>query len=433
MIKRFYLFVCLITITSLSLTNAYSQCTWQTELTDGFEYTTICPDLIPGATIHNTPQQFAVHTGAYSLYLNFTNCVGGVGTCPGDTAYKRHFTVCRNMDYRLSAWFTTSFGGTQCNIKMVVTDGNGNVLNSQPNIAPPYAPAWIQYTSGTVTPQTDDLYLILITNVGGGGGNDLSMDDMIFEKCSFTVTQGTSTTGNICDNLQEADLFDFLPANSVNTGSWNGPGTLTGGYLGTYTLASSTPGAYVYSSYFYGTGPGCPPASDTVTTAFIAAPTASLGNDTVLCTSQSMLLHANGGNPGDSYLWNTGLTSSSILVLYSVVSGDTVNYTVRITNPAGCADTDTIQVVFLNCSGIADQDAAISYSLSPNPAYDHLVIRSDAHAIDKIEILDGLGRLVKTNTDQGMYEIYVGDLKPAVYFVRISVENNFLVKKFIKY
>ncbi len=137
------IFILTISITSV-LPDAKAQCTWQTVLTDGFEYTTVCPDLIPGTTVHNTPQSFAVHTGNASLYLNFINCVSGVGTCPGAKVYERSFVVCRNQPVRFSTWLTTSFSGGQSNVHIKITDSNGNVLNDQLSILAPYAPSWIQ-------------------------------------------------------------------------------------------------------------------------------------------------------------------------------------------------------------------------------------------------------------------------------------------------
>jgi|GEM_PF-4841960 len=428
--KKFYLAFYFFTVLTFTYTSSQAQCTWQTTLTDGFEYTTICPDLVPGATIHNTPQQFAVYTGSYSLYLNFTNCVSGVGTCPGDTAYKRHFTVCRNMDYRFSAWFTTSFGGTQCNIKMVVTDGNGTALNVQSSIVPPYAPAWIQYNSGTVTPATDDLYLIIITNVGGGGGNDLSMDDLLFETCS-PPSGGASTTVEICSSLQQVNLYNYLPAGADTLGTWSGPSVLTGGYEGTYDVAASLPGDYIYAGHYYGFGPGCPPSTDTVSTVIIPAPAVALGNDTTICSNQSIILQA-GTFPNATYLWNTGSVNAGILAFYSVTLGDTVNYYVTVTSNTGCKGSDTIQVIFMNCTGINDYDHSSALNLYPNPSVDFMIVSAADHKIDEIEIYDGLGRKVKSFPGVNDTKIYTGDLTPGIYTIRIVSGNKSLVKKFQK-
>jgi len=83
--KNLYLFVLIIITGCFVAPNSYSQCNnWETQLFDGYEYQTVVPDLIPGATIHNTPKSYAVYSGNFSLYLNFTNCNGGVGTCSGD-------------------------------------------------------------------------------------------------------------------------------------------------------------------------------------------------------------------------------------------------------------------------------------------------------------------------------------------------------------
>ena len=168
----------------ISLVHSNAQCVWKQKLYDGFEYQTPCPDLIPGTTVHVVPQTFAVHSGTYSLYMNFINCNGTTGTCPGDTVYKRTLSVCQNVPFRISSWFATSFSGTQCDINVVVVDANNLVLANTSNLLAPYAPTWFQYQTGTLTATTSTVSFIVITNVGGSQtGNDLSMDDFSLEQC----------------------------------------------------------------------------------------------------------------------------------------------------------------------------------------------------------------------------------------------------------
>lgn len=66
-------------------------------------------------------------------------------------------------------------------------------------------------------------------------------------------------------------------------------------------------------------------------------PVVDLGNDTVVCEDQQVLLNAD--NPGASYLWNTGGTTSTI----QVSSSD--NYSVTVTNTTGCATSDTVNLI----------------------------------------------------------------------------------------
>jgi hypothetical protein len=184
----------------LSFSNsANSQCNWHIQFFDGFEYTTPCPDILPGLVYTTVPQSYSVHSGLKSLYLNFVNCTTatGQGACVGDTVYRRTITVCPNVPMRISAWYTTTFSGAQSNIQVTITDGNNAVLKNTPSVIAPYSPMWIQYQSGQFTPTTNTIKLIMITNVAGGNGNDLSMDDVKVEQCN-KLNVGSDTT--VCNN-----------------------------------------------------------------------------------------------------------------------------------------------------------------------------------------------------------------------------------------
>ena len=62
----------------------------------------------------------------------------------------------------------------------------------------------------------------------------------------------------------------------------------------------------------------------------------NLGNDTIICTGNNITLNA--GNPGSTYLWNTGATTQQINVSTPGI------YWVNETNSNGCAGSDTINV-----------------------------------------------------------------------------------------
>lgn len=66
------------------------------------------------------------------------------------------------------------------------------------------------------------------------------------------------------------------------------------------------------------------------------APVVSLGNDQTICTGTTTTLDA--GNPGATYLWNTGATTRTITV------GTAGNYSVIVTNSSGCSSFDTVVV-----------------------------------------------------------------------------------------
>ncbi len=74
---------------------------------------------------------------------------------------------------------------------------------------------------------------------------------------------------------------------------------------------------------------------DTVVVALLAAPPVALGADTTLCAN-SFLLDA--GNPGSSYLWNTGAGTQTLNITQSGT------YSVAVQFPSGCINQDNITV-----------------------------------------------------------------------------------------
>lgn len=76
--------------------------------------------------------------------------------------------------------------------------------------------------------------------------------------------------------------------------------------------------------------------SDTINIQFATPPTVSLGNDTTICTGSQITLNA--GNEGISYHWNNNATTEVIDVINSGT------YSVTVTNPQGCTDSDAINV-----------------------------------------------------------------------------------------
>ena len=407
----------------LSQTSLYAQCSWQTQYSEGYEAQVINPYIVPGTTVHTTPQTFATHTGTYSLYLNFLNCTGTSGTCAGAKVFEQPFVVCPGMPVRISTFLTTSFSGTQCNVRITVTDANGAMLNDQPAIAAPYSPSWYQYSSGSVTPLTDTIYFTMYTNVGGGNGNDLSMDDMLLEKCSGGLNSTTAVA--VCDNVSSQNLFDFLPSTIDTTGTWSGAGSLANGYLGTYFSSTSIPGNYIYQYYPYDTNATCPVAYDTVSVAIATAPAINLGIDTTLCTNATLLLSA-GTFPGATYLWNNGVTGPNTLAFTSSTVNITNTYYVQVTGANGCVGRDTIAISFVVCSGIDDINPENSVLLSPNPSSGTAAIHFNTknHNFSTLTIYNVAGSMLeKITIPQQATSVPVTTGAKGIYFLDLEGEN----------
>lgn len=413
---------------------AQAQCTFQTLNTDGFEYTTPIPDLQPGVSVHSSPMPtgfasgYVAYSGTYAMYLNFIDCNGGLGTCAGAKVYERTYTVCPGMPVRIRAWMTTMFFGAnylQSDLKLVIRDANGLLLDSVPSLVCPYRTVggWIEYISDTVVSSTSTILFSMYTNVDGGQGNDLTVDNLRLEGC---VRGGSTQVTAICPNQNTLDLYSKLPVNSVTSGSWTGPSPLGGGYLGTFTIGSNTPGNYYYTSFPYTTNAGCPQRVDTLIALNGTSPTLSLNTaDTSICTWQTLNITAS-ATGASAYQWNTGSSSAGITASTSGSTPTSNTYVVTVTNSTGCTATDSVTVSFILCSGLDNQQEAMAFELMPNPATDKITVRIDEKATGTLtlHVLDASGRLVlDQKIVSGNNNISLTGINPGRYQVLILVDG----------
>ncbi|MEZ4825563.1 MAG: T9SS type A sorting domain-containing protein [Bacteroidia bacterium] len=106
---------------------------------------------------------------------------------------------------------------------------------------------------------------------------------------------------------------------------------MTGGYT------NATHYNFFYNWKFTASS-GCKSNRVPATVTVANAPVVDLGPDSTFCNAPSYVLDA--GNPGDSYLWNTGATTQTIS---PSTSG---TYSVVVTRANGCSDSDAVQLVF---------------------------------------------------------------------------------------
>jgi hypothetical protein len=355
-----------------STIGSFAQCTkFDTVLYDDFEYTTVCPDIISSMVIHNTPQQFGFRSGARALYLNMKDCNGGTGCCAGDSIYIRTVSCCPNQPIRFRFWIKTIFTGTLSDIRVVLTDGNDNILQDIPSTIAPFT-AWQQLTTNAVVPGTFIVKLKIYTNIDGQNGNDLGIDDMFIERCS----NSSLTPVTACNNTPSIDLFSKIPGTPVNTGTWSGPAALGNGIQGTYTSGVSTPGTYIYTSTPYGTGGLCLPVTDSVVVSTGIAPAPNLGSDTSICINTPYILNPGTSGAGLTYSWSTFATSASITAFSGTVTNTTYIVTVSTTN--GCVGRDSVLISWRSCTGINEIDRSAEVSMYPNPVKDFITVQLPA-------------------------------------------------------
>lgn len=93
-------------------------------------------------------------------------------------------------------------------------------------------------------------------------------------------------------------------------------------------------------------------------------PIVNLGADQIVPANASVVLDA--GNPGATYLWNTGETTSSISVDSTGNGLGTSMFWVQVTNPTSCLNSDTVFITFSTNIGI-DEDVSSTIAAYPNP------------------------------------------------------------------
>ena len=72
------------------------------------------------------------------------------------------------------------------------------------------------------------------------------------------------------------------------------------------------------------------------------------------------------------------------------------------------------------------------FEIYPNPTNKFINIKNkNGENIEKIEIFNSLGKLIKPNDINNSY-LDVTDLKKGIYFFRIKTENGIVTKKIIK-
>ena len=141
---------------------------------------------------------------------------------------------------------------------------------------------------------------------------------------------------------------------------------------------------------------GCS-SSDSIELFFRDLPLVNLGNDTVICEFQSVILDAK--NTGFSYSWNTGLTTQTIVV------DQTGMYSVEVSDSIGCSRSDEVEVTVnpipvvnlgndtIICAGdsitLNAQNSGFNYKWNTGESSQSIVITSNGNY--EVEVFDEIG------------------------------------------
>lgn len=221
----------------LSNNKVSAQCTWSNYFFDSYEYTTVIPYIVPGATYQNTPQTFpgCIHTGSRGLYLNIADgYIGMIYDQPFDD-------LCVGATYRFSMWTRDAWSSTN-NFTFQVLSSTNQVLSTQNIIT---NATWANVNLPAFVATTSSIRFQIITNTVGGPGNDGAVDDLTLSICN---PDPVNYSINQCAGAGNIDLYPTINAPVLSqNGNWTGPTVLSNGYLGTFMPNTNTNGAYQYT------------------------------------------------------------------------------------------------------------------------------------------------------------------------------------------
>ena len=165
-------------------------------------------------------------------------------------------------------------------------------------------------------------------------------------------------------------------------------------------------------------------------------PVVELGDDFDMCANEMVLLDA--GNPGSTYLWSTGATTQTITVDTTGIGLGEVDIWVQVTNPATCVSYDTINILFLDCTGIGEGPERTMLSIQPNPSnglFD-ISVQSLMPGTYTVDIFSALGTKVFSTEFNGVNNSFsetlnLMNLHKGIYYLTLSGNNSTIVKKLI--
>ena len=184
--------------------------------------------------------------------------------------------------------------------------------------SPAYTYNWSNgQTTQTATGLSGGTYTVIVIDANGCT-NTTTAAFIALPSPTATITGNTT----ICSGQSTT-----LNASGGGTYSWN-----TGQTTSSIIISPTATGTY---SVVVSIGSCTDTASANITV--LASPTPTISGNNILCTGDITTLTASGGN---NYSWNTGVTTSSIILNPST----TTSYTVIVSNTNGCSNTTSINI-----------------------------------------------------------------------------------------
>jgi len=341
---------------------------------------------INGAT---NPVYNATQAGLYNMVKTNTN------GCSDSAAVGIHLTAFSNPDVDL---------GNDSSL----CPGDSTVLDA--GSFPGGLYIWQPFsTQQTKTVGDSGIYAVSVTNAQGCIGTD-SIHIGIF--APLGVDLGNDTT--VCENNPVALDAGAYPNASYSWNTSSGQQTIVAADSGDYEVTVTSE-------------EGCT-ESDTIHIGFYPSANVDLGPDTTACSGDTVFLDAGAGF--SSYDWFNGTTTQTTAVTEAdlPIPGEPLWVGVTVYNSFGCRGTDSVEVTFTPCTGIAGINTE-AVRVFPNPSRGRVNITAPA-VINRLVLRNVLGEIVmvKNNT---LNSIMLDIEQSGPYSLELWVGGQRLTKKLL--
>jgi hypothetical protein len=312
-----------------------------------------------------------------------------------------------------------------------ICSGDTMVFNSKNLTVAGFYSDTTQLLSGCDSITTIDLRFILIVrtdNIKLCPGLSYTVDTNLYTTTGTYTDVFTSASG--CDSTVITNL-SYFPNSIGNRGYLfcEGDSVLV---LGNWYFTNST----VRDTINAGAANGCDSITVHTITTKTVSPALNLGPDVVLCATSGVTIFASSAY--DSYAWSNGGTTNTLTVSGAISGVGSTDYILNVTQASsGCSATDTVNITFLSCVGLEENDIDLNVNLYPNPATEFVTIdiyNKFNTGNMKFEIVNSIGQIVSEKTIPNKKEkviIDVTNFTKGLYFVRISSDKMYMTKKLL--
>lgn len=379
----------------------------------------------PQNIVYGTPGSYNVTLTSYYNSLNVTVTknnyitVTGIPVAPGQPAGDT--LLCEN---NANTTYTTN----------AVPDATGYTWTLAPGSAGVMTPS-----GTTVTIDWDDAYsgyASLTVLATGTCGNSPSSPGLSIHLRPYPGTPGTpSGPSQVCQGATTSD-YTISAVPEATSYDWKLQPAAAGTIAGTGTTATVT-----WDATFTGIAEisvkainDCSesPYSPVMQTTVNPVPAVDLGDDITILQTQTATLDA--GNPGASYLWNTGAVTQTITVGYQGNASDNYSVDVTLNN---CTGSDEIVVNFLP-TGLNEDPGQAMVRIIPNPSTGkfRIDIRTRGTEPVSLAILNLLGTEVfskKGMPANGTYSevLTLTHLPEGIYYLIVKEGSNQSIHKVV--